>query len=524
MLSNVERPSAIVFGDTSLAIRTSEDFALPMHCDDGGSHMKKPFVALLLLCGAAAMLASSAFAQSEDLGIKLVNAKMAKDLMSSRAHVLGVSAGPDPDTVYIGKSYTNHTGPTNYWNIWVGDYLPGTTAATNAFWDWDNSVGIQAADSLHGWWPLHRQYNSTGGLTLTDDQRPWWALDHGNLINYVISQQGTAKRTFGVVGLWHGDPGSSAGSAVRWSPLSGTRSAWCGLRQHGDVSVADAVTGNPFNQDVAQYLHDGGSFGTFAATTIQLFPGYVDQMDQMLYRDIAMTPAQSLTVSFSYRTRMSTSINQTSSTRTGWFHGDPLAVVSGNFISSSAAGLAAPQDSFMVYVGRPVNDAACVYSDGFTRPVYDKQRRWFSEVLKVFGSSNNYFEIFQTTGNNPADTLAASLTSGPIVIPAAQISTILGGSPGNVRLVFRCKTNRGFADSEFGLHGYNSSGRGAVLLDDVTIDKGAGATIIGNFEGAEQSGVNAIDNRFPLPPGLLTTDVWRSTGKPPTEYFQIENL
>ena len=37
-----------------------EDFALPMHCDDGGSHMKKPFVALLLMVGAAAMVASSA--------------------------------------------------------------------------------------------------------------------------------------------------------------------------------------------------------------------------------------------------------------------------------------------------------------------------------------------------------------------------------------------------------------------------------------------------------------------------------
>src|SRR5215813_11951947 len=142
MLSNVERPSAICFGDTSLAIRTSEDFALPMHCDDGGSHMKKPFVALLLLVGAAAMLAGNAFAQQDDLGIKLVNAKMAKEIMSSRAHRLGVSAGPDPDTVYVGKSYTNHTGPDNYWNIFVGNYLPGTLDPTNAFWDFDNSVGI----------------------------------------------------------------------------------------------------------------------------------------------------------------------------------------------------------------------------------------------------------------------------------------------------------------------------------------------------------------------------------------------
>jgi hypothetical protein len=70
-------------------------------------------------------------------------------------------------------------------------------------------------------------------------------------------------------------------------------------------------------------------------------------------------------------------------------------VTSGNFISSSAAGVNAPQDSFMVYVGAPVNDAACVYSDGVTRPVYDKQRRWFSEVIKIFGAGANYFEIFK---------------------------------------------------------------------------------------------------------------------------------
>src|SRR5262249_35316416 len=258
MLSSVERPSAICFGDTSLAIRTSEDYALPMHCDDGGSHMKKPFVALLLLIGAVAMLAGSAFAQSDDLGIKLVNAKMAKELMSSRASRLGSSSIFSPDTVYVGKSFTNHTGPGNYWNIYVGDYLPGTLTATNAFWDWDNSVGIQAADSLHGWWPVHRQYNSTGGLTLSDDQRPWWAIDHGNEINYVISQQSSAKRTFGIVGLWHGDPGTG----LRWSPISGAKSAWCGLRQHGDLTVSDLVTGNPVNQDAAQYFHDGATNGT----------------------------------------------------------------------------------------------------------------------------------------------------------------------------------------------------------------------------------------------------------------------
>jgi hypothetical protein len=468
---------------------------------------------------------SAALAQSPDApeGEVLRNAQFVKKLLGSRARRLHVSAGPDPDTVYVGKSYTNHTGPGNYWNLYTGTYLPGLNVSTNALWDWDNSVGIQAPDSLHGWWVFREQYNATGGLTLTDDQRPWWALDHGNTGNYVIAQQSSAKRTYGVVSYWHADPGNSAGLAMMWSPISGTKSAWCGLREHGDASVVDQVTKNPFNQDVVQFLHRGNVVGNGSP---QRFPGYVDQADQMMYRDIAMTPSQTLTVSFSYRTRMSTSIATAAATRTGWFHGDPLAVTSGNFISSSAAGANATQDSFMVYVGAPVNDGACAYSDGVTRQVYDKQRRWFSEVIKVFGAGASYFEIFATAGNNPADTLSATPSSGPILVPAATISSVLGGVAGNVRLVFRCKTNRFFADSDTRSNGYNSAGRGAVLLDDVTVSVNGGASPAGygTFEAAEQSGVNAIDNRFPLPPGLTVNDVWRSTGKPVSPYIHAEAL
>src|SRR5580765_1726529 len=489
-----------------------------------GYLMRMPWrmVSCLILLAVISPLPARAQSESGVDGNPILrNARQVLELARARAHRLGTSAGPDPDTVYVGKSFTDHTAPDNYWNVHTGTYRPGTSAATNALWDWDNSVGIQAADSLHGWWPLRRQYNSTGGLTLPDDQRPWWAIDHGNLANYVISQQSSAKRTFGVVGIWHADAGKNAGVAVPWTPLSGTKSAWCGLRQHGDQSVKDAVTGQAFNQDTEQYLHDAGIAG---GGSPQSFPGYPDQIDQILYRDIAMTTVQSLTVSFKYRTRMSTDIIQTASTRTGWFHGDPLAVTAGNFISSSAAGVNAPQDSFMVYVGAPVNDAACVYSDGTARPVYDKQRRWFSEVLKVFGSGANYFEIFQTTGNNPVDTLGATPTAGPIVVPPGVINTILGGVNGNVRLAFRVKTNRGFADSDSRNSGYSSFGYGAVQIDDVVVNEGAGNVTIGDFETPEQGGVNAIDNRFPLPPGSATTDVWRSTGKPPGEYFHVEAL
>src|SRR2546430_4125132 len=168
--------------------------------------------AVAFACLFALVLPAAARAQSDGDHEVLRNASLVHKLIASRARHLGTSAGPDPDTVYVGKSFTNHTAPDNYWNIYTGSYLPGVNSATNAVWDWDNSVGIQAADSLQGWWPLHRQYNSTGGLTLTDDQRPWWAIDHGNLANYVISQQSSAKRTFGVVGIWHADPGKNAGA------------------------------------------------------------------------------------------------------------------------------------------------------------------------------------------------------------------------------------------------------------------------------------------------------------------------
>jgi hypothetical protein len=478
---------------------------------------------LLLLASAVAV---PAFAQGDGVveGQYLRNSQLVKEMLRARAARLRVSAGPDPDTVFVGKSHSNHVAPDNYWNLYVGRYLPGVNDPDNALWDLDNSVGIQAPDSLHGWWPVRRQYNSTGGLTLTDDQRPWWALDHGNIANYVISQQSSAKRTFGVVGIWHADPGNPLSlpkQGLLWSPISGAKSAWCGLRQHGDLTVSDAVTGNPFNQDAVMFLHDGIVAGGGSGHN---FPGYPDQIDQLLYRDLAMTPSQSLSVSFKYRTRMSTSIGTSAATRTGWFHGDPLAVTAGNFVSSSAAGVNAPKDSFMVYVGAPVDDAACVYSDGVVRPVYDKQRRWFSEVLRVFGAGNHYYEIFAAAGDNPTDSLAATPVVGPIVVPAAQVSTILGGAPGTVRLVFRCKTNRGFADSDARSSGYTSRSRGAVLLDDVTIDAGTGPVVVGDFEAAEQGGIHAIDNRFPLPPGLAPTDVWRSTGKPPMPYMHVEPL
>ena len=326
--------------------------------------MKKPFVALLLLVGAAAMVANMAYAQAENLtepGNKLVNAKMMQDLLKSRAERLHTSAGPDPDTVWFGHSYTDHWSATdNYWNLYTGVNFPSISDPNNAIWDWDHSNGLSnhgVGDSLTGWWPMRRAYAIAGGLTLPDASRPWWAIDIGNQANYVMNLGPGGKRTIGVVGVWHADPGNATGTAVMWSPLSGSKSAWCGLRHHGDNTVVDAVTNNAFNQSVLEF---NGETAALTNPTTKHFPGYGSQMDQMMYRDLAPSAGQALNISFLYRTRMSTGVDLAAATRTGWFHGDPLAVTAGNFISSTAAGANAPIDSFMVYVGVPVDDAACL--------------------------------------------------------------------------------------------------------------------------------------------------------------------
>jgi hypothetical protein len=417
-------------------------------------------------------------------GEMLRNAQIVSKLLAARAHRLGVSAGPDPDTVYVGKSYTNHVAPDNYWNIYTGTYRPAPTSAQRGL-GLGQLGGIQAPDSLQGWWPIREQYNA--------DRRPHAHRRPAAVVGARSRQQrqlrdraaGSAKRTFGVVGYWHADPGNGAGSAMMWSPISGTKSAWCGLRQHGDQSVKDQVTGQAFNQDVVQFLHRGGiGRRRFAQPLPRLRrPGGPDAVSR--HRDAAEPVADGVVQLPHAHVDVDRHHGLDAH---GLVPRRSARVTSGNFISSSAGGVNAPQDSFMVYVGAPVNDAACVYSDGVTRPVYDKQRRWFSEVLKTFGAGANYFEIFQKAGDNPTDTLSATPSSGPIVVPAATISSVLGGVAGNVRLVFRCKTNRGFADSDSRSFGLQLGRSGAVLLDDVTIDKGAGARVIGDFETRSRAG------------------------------------
>lgn len=387
-------------------------------------------------------------------------------------------------------------GASNYWGVGAG-----------GAWTFNGPV---RGDSLQGWWPVRHPYTLTGGLVLPDATRPWWALDYGNQVNYVLNsgQGGAGRRTFGVIGVWHSDPGSVVQSTVPGSNpvapdlpvIAGSRSAWCGLRGPGDLTVQDPGTGNYYNADALVNTASNAR----GSGTDRNFPGYASQWDQMLYHDVNISGAgPTISIKFTYRTALSTGVVDLPATRTGWFDQDPLSTLPGNYI---AAGVV---DSFMVYAGRPVEPVAGLAndftaSDGNSYDIYDLRRRWFSEVIHT--EDNSRVRMFAATGVHAQE------------VKVVTLSTAILGSLGygsTLRLVFRVKTNRGW-DDDFssredpiagGLRG--SGGRGAAIVDDVQIDLGGGYVPIGTFEPG--SGPLDIDNSVSVPP----TDAWKATGKPP---------
>src|SRR5262245_26203127 len=270
---------------------------------------------------------------------------MVPDRDVSRAARLRTAADPaDPDTVWIGHIYdqtftaggTMPAGGYGPYRVGRGSGHPtksGGTIGDNGFWDFDWFQGSFAPgwaekDSLQGWWPICRAYQS-GGTMFPDYRRAFFGLDHGNQANYVINQ-GSHKRTFGVVGLWHRDRGNIVYAAsdtvedkdpitpgiqdevtnvqpVKWSATEvggpgSTACAWMGIRSHGDLSHRDEIalggTGNCFNADVLGYQGNNGfnQIGSVSVNgTDHNFPGYGSQEDQMLYRDIALAEGDGLT-------------------------------------------------------------------------------------------------------------------------------------------------------------------------------------------------------------------------------------
>jgi FlgD Ig-like domain len=496
------------------------------------------FRLLLLILGGAASFSGSAAASDVDadnVQPTVRNAQLSRELRE-RSPATAVASNPR-DTVFVG--YTPGHTDDNHWSIWSGsDKLHDggpyrRPPAQGGMWDFEGPY--PHGDSLQGWTPVRMQMSGTGGLSIPDYQRPWRCLDYGNEASSVIP--GTT-RTGGVVGVWHVDRGdlqtvptsvddqadavNGAGSGVggvNWTPLQGGSSAWMGLRRHGDASHLDDVarggTGNAFNEDVMVYNHLSTSVAN--GGTDKRYPGYGDHMDQMLYRDIEVSGANTLTVGFRYQTRMATGFSTNSLTRSGWFQWDPLTVSTGvpnaNFIASSG-NPTPPIDSFMVYVGAPA-ESVVVLSDGALHPIFDRKRRWAGEVFR--GNEGLYTQILSVSGTRALTDFTATVSESALTIIR---SASAAGVTDVVRLVFRVKTNQSFSDESVLSAGSSSNGIGAVVLDSVRVAIAeSGPIVLGLFESPDEidnsTGYGPYGNRS-HPHHPLNT--WKSTGKPAKVY------
>ena len=423
------------------------------------------------------------------------------------------------DTVWIGHtSAAPHSLP---WHVGVGPHRPGVGGSHDGMWDFDTYDG-GAIDSMQGWIPTVSPNARTAG-TITDDLRPWNCLDWGNRLDATPVQ----GRTPGVIGAWHVDHGAgtpSTGAPAGTPPWSGDW-AWCGLRAGDDGSVVDAVarggTGNAINGGTLL-----GQVGDGVNGTRQLFPGYADQWDQMLYRDVRVASGGALTITFDYATAMDPRTDNAAKTCKGWFDKDPLSmqqggtgIAAGNFISASAylgsTARSGPVDSFMVYVGVPADPAACRYTDGGPpRPIYDLKRRWFSEVLAI---DKPYRELLSTSGDHDAS--GATFTVGNASLQPMLDAQGAADGGGILRLVFRSKTNASFSD-ETGTGGsYTSGGSGAARVTNVAIAGCTPAFATSTFasDGEIDDTIEPADRESPGPavgPGHAFA-AWHATGKPP---------
>ncbi len=478
--------------------------------------MRTSSLSLIFLLGMAALAAGPSSAQqsrpTDDEAVMLRRPE--PDDVRSRASRLGTSA--TGDTFFIGHVTSGGQLP---WQVGRGPYRPGVSR--EGVWDFEWSAGDP--DSLQGWVPVVQPNDRTLG-TIADDLRPWMALDYGNRMNAAPVQ----GHTYGIVSAWHVDRGRDVPDAANpaatplWSPLAGTASAWCGLRSADDRSYLDDAarggTGNPINGDALLGRRWDG-------TTETNFPGYANQWDQMLYRDVRVASGGALTVSFKYQTWLDVGLDNTTTRCTGWFDKDPLNVTSGNFVSSTTAGRIQPVDSFMVYVGVPAMPAATTHSDGVVRPIFDLKRRWFSEVIAV---EQPYKEILTTSGLDSAyrSTARVFTVANAVLQPMLSAQGAADGG-GVIRIVFRVKTNKDISD-ESGTGGtFQSYGYGAVRIDDVGIT-GCATPVTSGFEtpGEIDNTIEGPDASAPGPAVAqgYALQYWKGTGKPPRMMFHNHPL
>src|SRR5262249_7987688 len=151
-----------------------------------------------------------------------------------------------------------------------------------------------------------------------------------------------------------GSPGFS-------SNLTGSGSAWCGLRLTGDPNApTDEYTGNRYDSDPQH--NDNRNPGSLVRSA---YPGYGAQWDQMMYRDFNYSGAAG-TITYDYRAELDPDPTGDPGSPGGgsWFTPDPFDQ------ANQVNGLvpeAEPVDSFEVWVGKP--------KEG----VYDTVHRYLSD-------------------------------------------------------------------------------------------------------------------------------------------------
>jgi hypothetical protein len=505
--------------------------------------MRKKFVTLLLSLSVAAFMANPVLANPEDvgLGLKLMNAKNSQERFAKTGNLGTSVSAVNPETIWVGY-WPGANQANNYWK--VGGFPSGSGNLGNVnddgTWSFELNQHV-GGDSLSGWWMVRQQHLNFSGTTRTDENRPWWAVAYGNIANFWGNPGGGTNRTFGVTGVWHRDAGSTATQLLQsglggatpvqpaFTPLEGSHSAWMGMRAHGDITYVDGVTGNPFNANLMSALTAGE---TAPGRANKLLPGYIGDMDQMLYRNVDMSTyaGGGISIEFVWRTDMQTGKDTDARFRTGWHEGDGLSQNSptlGNFVSAEAGLTAlAPIDSLQLYIGVPVEgewktslhpfdgDPQLV-SLGVINPVsgrriiQDDDRRWMNEVLM----KDARLWLFGAAGTNAAGA-PTTVSADDANVSALLDSAAATGQTNKLRVVFRVHTNRAFDDAAASLPGSLNSGyAGAAVIDDVKIDIGAGLVSIGDFNAA-----GSIDNS-------VSADLaWQSTGKPPATYFHLDDI
>jgi hypothetical protein len=416
----------------------------------------------------------------------------AGDLLEPEASIVRPVLTAHASGALLGTANSNCVGATCD-TVWVG-HKAGTFlgVAVGGVWNFDDDVA--GTDSSQGFRRWVQHYASGASLNATD--RPSWAYDYGNMIDEGNSNLDAARlaagRKFvplGIAGAWHSDPMTNirrnANPATNGGELSaqaihGSRSAWCGLRVSGDLTAQDALTGNYINGDL--YSREGAP-----STTAPEFPGYVSLWDQMLYKDFPS--GGSGTVTARVRTDLSDFIDNAAADGSGWFNPDPTSIA--HFVKD-------PADSFMVYVGSP-NEAA-----------FDTNRRWFSEVLDF---TQPVKELFAYGEKLPVNQNGQSGQDTLLTLPYSGVNPVSG----NVRVVFRVKTNRARADGVVSSSaGVGNTKDGAAVIDDVTA--GTDPTVYG-FETAA-----SVTARSLIPDLAAPGGAWATTGRPAASCFHIENL